>query len=109
LSDPGVARPTFGESDLELLRIAVVNGVVRGLRGRYEVLRVENVRIEVPKIVQKHRIHVVDMETGGDVIPLDSQIAVIVSKENDPANTSPLCGVVETLVQGALKPESSLS
>lgn len=83
-----------------------MNRIVRFVGATYQKIRVQDVRIEEFDLVRSNRVHVVDENTTVDFVSFKTQIAAIVAR-NDPISDSfPLGGLVKTLIQITIEPES---
>lgn len=60
-------------------------------------------------VADSHRIHVMNIETLVDLIPLNPEIATVVSSNHLVPNTSPFTGSVELLIHVTIETESDLS
>lgn len=86
-----------------------MDGVVGQLCRGDEKLWVEQIWVAVVEVLRRHRVHVMDVKTRRDVVSLDSEVAVVISDQNDAANALPLIRTVEALVVLTLEAESDVS
>lgn len=80
--------------------------IVRLVGATYQKIRVQDVRIEEFDLVRSNRIHVVNKNTAVDFITFKTQIAAIIARNDLISNPFPLHGLIKTLVQITIEPES---
>ena len=86
-----------------------MNGVVGSEGCCDQVLWLEYPFVAVTKVVDHHRIHVMDIDPTVDLVPIDSQIATIVTNDDMIPNLLPLARPVELLVDVAVPTKRGIS
>lgn len=83
-----------------------MNGVVRSLRRRDQVSRVEDVLDTVNDVVNRHRVHVVNHDVGENLVPGHTQVTTVVSGYNCRSDLLPLTGSIKPLVDVSIETKS---
>ena len=83
--------------------------IVRLVRATYQKIGVQYVRIEEFDLIRSNRIHVVDEDTTIDFVPLETKIAAVIARYDLISDSFPLSGLVKTLIQITIEPESLIS
>lgn len=83
-----------------------MQGVMRGVAGRDEEIRVQYPRRMVANIVNRHRIHVMNQKIDVDFVPEYAQITAVIPQNYLITDPFPLVRRVELLVDVAIQPES---
>lgn len=84
-----VTGRTRDEGPGKLLFVSVVNGVVGPERTTNEVLRVQNVWIEVPQIINGQWVHVVDVDASVNWEVAMTELMPVVSDHHFVTNVLP--------------------
>lgn len=83
--------------------------IVRFVRATYQKIRIQDVRIEEFDLIRLNRVHVVNKDTTIDFVPLKTKIAAIIARYDLITDSFPLGGLVKTLIQITIEPESLIS
>lgn len=83
--------------------------VVRLVRATDQKIRVQDVRIEEFDLLWTHRVHVVDKDTTIDFVSFKTKIAAIIARNDLISDSFPLSGLIKTLIQITIEPESLIS
>lgn len=83
--------------------------IVRFVGATDQKIRVQDVRIEEFDLIWTNRIHVMNKDTTVDFIALKTQIAAIIARNDLISDSFPLSGLVKTLIQITVEPESLIS
>lgn len=83
--------------------------IVRLVRATYQKIGVQYVLIEEFDLIRSNRIHVVDEDTTIDFVPFKTKIAAVIARYDLISDYFPLSGLVKTLIQITIKPESLIS
>jgi len=75
----------------------------------YQKIGVQYVRIKEFDLIRSNRVHVVDEDTTIDFVPLKTKITAIIARNDLISDSFPLSGLVKTLVQITIEPESLIS
>lgn len=83
--------------------------IVRFVRTTYQKIRVQYVRIKEFDLIRSNRVHVVNEDTTIDFVPLKTKITAIVARNDLISDSFPFIGLVKTLIQITIEPESLVS
>lgn len=79
--------------------------IVRFVRATYQKIGVQYVRIKEFDLIWSNRVHVMNEDTTIDFVPLKTKIAAIIARYDLIPDSSPLGGLVKTLIQITVEPE----
>nr|DAL00682.1 MAG TPA: hypothetical protein [Caudoviricetes sp.] len=83
--------------------------IVHFVRTTDQKIRIQNVRIEEFDLLWTHRVHVVDKDTTIDFVSFKTKIAAIIARNDLISDSFPLSGLIKTLIQITIEPESLIS
>ena len=83
--------------------------VVHFVGATYQKIRVQYVRIEEFDLIRTNRVHVVNEDTTIDFVSFKAKIAAIIARNDLISDSFPLSGLVKTLIQITIKPESLIT
>lgn len=83
--------------------------IVRFVGATYQKIRVQYVRIEEFDLIRLNRVHVVNKNTTVDFVSFKTKITPIIARNDLVSNSFPLSGLVKTLIQITIEPESLIS
>lgn len=83
--------------------------IVRFVRATYQKIGIQYVRIKEFDLIRSNRVHVVNEDTAIDFVPLKTKIAAIIARYDLISDSFPLGGLVKTLIQITIEPESLIS
>lgn len=83
--------------------------VVRFVGATYQKIRVQYVRIKEFDLVRSNRVHVVNENTAIDFVSFKTKIAAVIARNDLISDSFPLSGLVKTLIQITIEPESLIS
>lgn len=79
------------------------------VRATYQKIGIQYVRIEEFNLLRSNRVHVMNEDTTIDFVPLKTKIAAIIARYDLVSDSFPLSGLVKTLIQITIEPESLIS
>ena len=82
---------------------------MRFVRATYQKIRVQDIRIEEFDLIRSNRVHMVNKDTTIDFVSFKTKIAAIVARNDLISDSFPLSGLVKTLIQITIEPESLIS
>lgn len=83
--------------------------IVRLVRATYHKIGVQYVRIKEFDLIRSNRVHVVNEYTTIDFVSFKTKIAAIIARNDLISDSFPLSGLVKTLIQITIEPESLIS
>lgn len=83
--------------------------IVRFVGATYQKIRVQYVRIKEFDLIRSNRVHVMNEDTAIDFVSFKTKIAAIIARNDLVSDSFPLSGLVKTLIQITIKPESLIS
>lgn len=83
--------------------------IVRFVGATYQKIGVQYVRIKEFDLIRSNRVHVVNKDTTIDFVPLKTKIAAVVARNYLISDSFPLNGLVKTLIQITIEPESLIA
>lgn len=79
------------------------------VRATYQKIGIQYVRIEEFNLLRSNRVHVVNEDTTIDFVSIKTKIAAIIARYDLITDSFPLSGLVKTLIQITIEPESLIS
>lgn len=101
-----IAGSSLDEFAREQVWIAIVNGSMRPVGDRDEIVRIENARVAVRHVSHCHRDDVVNGDGLVNFVPVDSQVATVVPDDDLVTQVPPFSRPVECLVEVTVVTES---
>src|SRR3954452_5004812 len=102
-----VSRSAFDRSTRNKADVAIVNRVVRPMRGGNQELGVKNPRFASDQIIGGNRVHVMNQQLSIDLVTRYAEITCLASEYDVVTSLFPFTRPVESLVQPPGKAEGS--
>lgn len=83
--------------------------IVRFVGATDQKIRIQDVRIEEFDLIRTNRVHVVNEDTTIDFVSFKTKITAIIARNDLISDSFPLGGLVKTLIQITIEPESLIS
>lgn len=85
--------------------VAPMDGIVRVVCGGDQILRIEDLLVVFDDVPRSHRIQMMNRRTTMNLKSRNTEITSVISVDYEVANTSPLLGSIESLVDVAIESE----
>lgn len=83
--------------------------IVRFVGATDQKIGVQDIRIEEFDLIRSNRVHVVNEDTTIDFVSFKTKVATIIARNDIISDAFPLSGLVKTLIQITIEPESLIS
>lgn len=82
--------------------VTEMDGVVGSRRDANEVFWVQNILVEIGKVVVRNRVHVVNQDSVVNTMPRNTQIATVIADNNVIPDPFPFPACVKRLIKRAI-------
>ena len=86
-----------------------MNGVVCSVGNCNKIVRIQDARISGLDLLQRDRVQMMDIQTLMNLVPIDSQVASVISNDYSVPSLPPFSGSVKGLISPPIETESRLS